>query len=108
MKKRNRLGIIGMSLMALATVAIPASLAKVNTPVEQSQSTQNQKATQPIKEGRKYNTIHSIGGMSMVANGTNYGMSPKDYGERFGHGNKSGHLNMLRVKHNSKLKRRIG
>jgi hypothetical protein len=105
--KKNRLGIIGMSLMAFATMALPGSLAKANTPIEQSQAQSNSKATQPIKEGRKYYAQHSVGGLDIVGNGVGYGVSPMEYGLKFGHGNKSGHMNMLRVKHNAKLKRRI-
>jgi hypothetical protein len=104
--KKNRLGIIGMGLMAMATLATPASLAEANTPVSQTVSQSNSKAIQPIKERKGYHQKYSIGGLDMVQNGVNYGLSPKEYGQKFGCTNHNKKSNKLRVKHNYKVKRR--
>jgi hypothetical protein len=56
---------------------------------------------------RKARTIEeTIGGIPRVTYYPDYGMSPKEYGMKYGHGNKKGKSNRLRFSHNAKLKRR--
>jgi hypothetical protein len=59
------------------------------------------------KHTRQSKTIEeSIGGIPRVTFMPDYGMSPKEYGMKYGHGNKKGRSNRLRFSHNAKLKRR--
>lgn len=63
------------------------------------------KATEAKKARNQYRTVHSAGGLDLLQRGE-YGMSPKEYGMRYGHGNRKGKINRLRHSHNAKMKRR--
>jgi hypothetical protein len=59
------------------------------------------------KHTKKYKiTEETIGGIPLVSYLPDYGMSPKEYGMKYGHGNRKGKSNRLRFSHNAKLKRR--
>lgn len=63
------------------------------------------KATGAKHTTRAERKVHSVGGLDLIQTGE-YGMSPKEYGIRYGHGNKASRGNRLRLSHNAKLKRR--
>ena len=65
------------------------------------------KATDLTSNRTSRKIINEVGGIPLVTYHPNYGLSPKEYGMRFGNGNyrKVKH-NRLRYSHNAKLKRR--
>ena len=80
--------------------------AQATAPISQA-TTQNEIKSTPAKVyGRSTMKIHSVGGMDLVTFLPNYGISPKEYGIKYGHGNRKGKSNRLRLSHNAKLRRR--
>lgn len=68
-------------------------------------SNAKQKST-AIQAPQQRNTIvNEIGGIPFASVFPNYGMSPKEYGMRYGNGG-SKKINRLRCAHNAKVKRR--
>lgn len=65
------------------------------------------KATVPKRHEKKVVVENTIGDIPLITYMPNYGMSPKEYGMRYGHGNGKGKSNRLRLAHNAKLKRRL-
>jgi hypothetical protein len=69
--------------------------------------TQEEMKAVGAKHTKKSRTIEeTFGGLPLVSFMPDYGMSPKEYGMKYGHGNKKGRSNRLRFSHNAKLKRR--
>ena len=78
----------------------------VTAPVTQSQS-QEIKGTAVAKPARKTSFRAQIGGLDIIEVNGGYGMSPMEYGMRYGNGSsRNGKHNRLRYSHNAKLKRR--
>jgi hypothetical protein len=103
MKKRSRLSMLGAGF-AFALAALAGSAQAL--PLTSAPTTQNEtKATAPKVTQRTAHKVHSVGGLDLMQYG-NYGMSPKEYGIKFGSGNQKGRCNRLRFSHNAKLKRR--
>lgn len=67
-----------------------------------------QKAARTEEKVTKYVTRHNVNGsgLDLITRGT-FGMTPKEYGIRYGHGNRKGKTNRLRLAHNKKVKNRI-
>lgn len=89
-------GLMGMGQVAQSRVNEAASTRSESTPI---------KAT----AGRKvspYQKQIEIGGIPLTHHIPAFGMSPKEYGIRYGNGG-SKRSNRLRYSHNAKLKRRI-
>jgi hypothetical protein len=103
MKKRSRISMLGAGFaIALAALTGGAqALPKTAAPTTQNET----KATAPITKEREAHKVHSAGGLDIMQLGQ-YGMSPKEYGLKYGHGNGKSRSNRLRFTHNSKLKRR--
>lgn len=104
--KRNRLSMLGAGFaMALAGLM---GTAQATQPVlthheARSSDYKDTGAKHTQKAGYKEQTI---GGIPLATLLPDYGMSPKEYGMRYGHGNGSGRGNRLRLSHDAKLKRR--
>lgn len=66
------------------------------------------KATPVNRRKTKMNIVNEVGGVPLESYMPNYGMSPKEYGIRYGNGNsRRPKHNRLRYSHNAKLKRRL-
>lgn len=108
MKKRStsRFGIGAGFLMALAGLVGNAQATQpyVNTPTSQTAG-KDMKATPASHATRQARSVHSAGGLDLMQHGE-YGMSPKEYGMRFGHGNSKRHTNKLACSHKAKVGRR--
>jgi hypothetical protein len=109
MKKRSRLSMIGAGFaMALAalTGGVQGSQAYVNTPITQGQTSKDMKAT-PAKQARQTeHVVNTAGGLDLVQRGE-YGMSPMQYGMRYGTGaSRKNKSNRLRYSHNAKVANR--
>jgi hypothetical protein len=96
-----------MAMAGLGTVGLAQGAAKLdNNAVTVSA---NSKATTVRKESKGAVKINPMtGGLDMTSPiGHNFGMTPKEYGMRYGNGG-SKRSNMNRYSHNAKLKRRKG
>lgn len=109
MKKSNKFAIVGAGF-ALAVAALAGStspqtvFANKDVKVEQQKEQRNALAMQTKATHRIVR--ENVGGLDLVQSG-DYGMSPKEYGLRFGNGkSKNGKANFNRMSHNAKLKRR--
>lgn len=104
--KRSRFGIGAGFMLALAGLmgGAHATQPYVNTSSATSAG-KDLKATEAKQQRNAYRKVHSAGGLDLLQKGE-FGMSPKEYGLRFGHGNGKGKSNRLRLTHNAKLKRR--
>lgn len=102
--KKNALiaGAIGLAgLMGIGQIA--------QSRVNEAAATRSE--SQPIKATRErkvspYQHQVEIGGIPLTHHIPSYGMSPKEYGMRFGNGG-SKRSNRLRYSHNAKVKRRL-
>lgn len=100
--KRNKLSMLGAGF-AIALAGLTGTV-QAAQPLTQT-TTQNEiKATPAKGVEREARKVHSVGGLDLMQVG-NYGMSPKEYGIRYGNGG-SKKSNRLRLSHNAKLKRR--
>lgn len=110
MKKSNKLAFIGAGFaMAVASLGLATS-PKMNyanraVVIEQNQTANNTKALAAKVIANHRIVRENVGGLDLVQSGE-YGMSPKEYGLRFGNGkSKKGKTNFNRMSHNAKLKR---
>lgn len=72
-----------------------------------SQNVNEIKATRETKHEAKKIEINNYGGLDFPPiYFPEPGMSPKEYGMRYGHGNAKGKSNRLRLSHNAKLRRK--
>src|SRR5690606_1674743 len=107
MKARKMIAAIGVGA---ATIAM--SLGAQTAPVSQANQTtvqQEVKATPREEKVRQKHTKHNVGGsgLDLVTHWPNFGLSPKEYGMRYGDGkSRKGKTNKLHVKHSYKVKRR--
>lgn len=108
---KKKIGFIGMALAiamagGLGTAQISQS-AVTNSPISQNQRSGEMKATAPTKSVRRKIVAQQSGGLDIIHEGGDYGMSPMQYGISHGNG-KSRKIkhNRLRYSHNAKLKRR--
>lgn len=102
---KSRIGTIGAGVaIALAGALGAGQTAQAMVPA--STQVTEMKGTAAKTQSRKSEYRAEVGGIPLVTHYPDYGMSPKEYGIRFGHGNKKGKLNKLRLAHNAKLKRR--
>lgn len=107
MKKRKLL-VIGLAT-ALASLAGTGQVAQsAQAPVSTQQTVELKGTEAKIRKHATKSVLHS-GGMDIVQHDNGYGMSPKEYGIRYGNGNsrKVKH-NRLRHSHNAKVKKRRG
>lgn len=105
--KRKRIA----SIAAVSAAAIAMALNPQAGTVKQSNevtTSQEQKQTATKETVAKKVTRHNVNGsgLDLVRTGGDYGMSPKEYGIRFGRGNRAGKKNMLMVSHSYKVKKR--
>ena len=104
--RRNKLSMLGAGFaMALAGLMGSAQAASTATETLASQ-VRDFKATGAKHTNRRQTIEETIGGIPRVTYAPDYGMSPKEYGMRYGHGNSARRGNRLRLSHNAKLKRR--
>jgi len=97
-KNVSRAAVIGL---AAAVGIVPSSSLANNIPALHQE-------IKAIKESRQHaqkQAADVIGGTRVIAGGTP-GLTPKQYGILYGHGNTKGKTNFLRLAHNAKLKRR--
>ncbi|WP_410221928.1 hypothetical protein [Pedobacter sp.] len=105
MKKRtSKFGFIGagfaLALAALGGTAQPATINKNLSHQEQKQATAS-KITTKQKTSKQV-----VGGLDLVQVGE-YGMSPKEYGLRYGNGkSRKGKTNFKKLSHQNKVRRR--
>lgn len=104
MKRKSLLPLMAMMMGAGLSGGTIASAASAPTPYVNH--SQEMKATAPTLKNKKSRIVNEVGGIPLVGHYPDYGMSPKEYGIRFGHGNKQSRSNRLRLSHNAKLKRR--
>ena len=107
MKAKKVFGAIATGIATAAMVANPQP-----AQVKQSNEitvTQQQKATRSEVKVTKQITRHNVAGsgLDLVTRGA-FGMTPKEYGIRYGHGNRKGKTNFLRLSHSHKVARRVG
>ncbi len=91
-----------LAAAALAGSTPSATFAAARTEtVQQQQKATAQRAVERYRFARQ-----NLGGLDLVQVGV-FGMTPKEYGLRFGSGKgRKGRTNLLRCSHNAKLKRR--
>lgn len=104
MKRKPTFGKLGigfaLALAGLAGTTQPATIVKQNTHQEQ------QKATAKKVVANHHVVRENVGGLDLVQHGE-YGMSPKEYGIRFGNGkSRKAKTNYNRLSHNAKIERR--
>ena len=109
MKRKATFGKLGigfaLALAGLAGTTQPATLTG-RTAQHQHQNQQQQKATPVGVAEKEAHKIHAAGGLDLMQVGQ-YGMSPKEYGLRFGNGkSRKGKNNYARMSHNAKVQRR--
>lgn len=106
-RNTNRLGMLGAGFaMALAGLMGTAQ-AKGATLVTAQNVNEVAKTNYERKKAKEEININVDGGLDFPPLFNDFGMTPKQYGQQFGHGNKSGRSNRLRLSHNAKLKRRM-
>lgn len=106
MRTKKVLGAIATGIAAAAMVANPQP-AQVKQANEITVNHQ-QKAARTEQKATKSITRHNVNGSGLdLITRVAFGMTPKEYGIRFGHGNKRGKTNRLRLSHNKKVKNRI-
>lgn len=98
---------------AIATTIATAAMVVNPQPAQVKQSneitvTQQQKATRAETKVTTQIARHNVNGsgLDLITRGA-FGMTPKEYGIRYGHGNRKGKTNRLRLAHNKKVKNRI-
>ena len=93
--------------MAVAGLFGTAQATAPYVPTTQGNAQRDAKAT-PAKHTSRRQTIEElIGGVPLVSMLPDYGMSPKEYGIRYGNGaSRKGKSNRLRNGHNAKVARR--
>jgi hypothetical protein len=104
---KSKFGIGAGFMLALAGLmgSAQASQSYVNAPTSQGQAGKDLKATPAAHATRQARTVHTAGGLDLLQRGE-YGMSPMEYGMRYGHGNKGRHTNKLACSHRAKVSRR--
>lgn len=105
MKKQSFKRIFGAASIGFASLAL-AFNPQTAIANGHAQNIKEVKATANGQRKVQNKVVREVGGLPIVTVGGAYGMSPKEYGIRFGHGNKKGKTNFLRLAHNAKLKRR--
>lgn len=72
-------------------------------------SMQEMKATTPTISTRHRSVIAQAGGLDVIREGGVFGMTPMQYGMRFGNGkSRKGKVNYARMSHNAKVSKRRG
>lgn len=97
-----------VAALALAGGLGTAQVGQSNIPSQQTfQSQRDMKATRPTKSIRHKTIVEQSGGLDVIRDGGEFGLTPMQYGMRYGNG-KSRNVknNMLRYSHNAKVKRR--
>ncbi|MFD2962777.1 MULTISPECIES: hypothetical protein [Olivibacter] len=103
--KRRMLSTIGVGVGALAMALAANSLSYVNNA---PQTVKEVKATLSETKKARTKVVNQIGGIPLESYVPNYGMSPKEYGIRFGNGrSRKGKLNLNKLSHNCKVKSRM-
>lgn len=102
MRKRN---------LAIAAAFIAGSLgsAQATQPVltQDTRTATEIKSTPAQQTKKKVSHVKIVGGLDLVHESYHsYGMSPMEYGMKYGHGNKKKHTNTLRISHNHKVAKR--
>lgn len=87
----------------MAGLAGAGQVASAHT--QSAASTVEYKATTDRKSKKEKITVNDVAGGLDFAPSNPYGLSPKEYGQRFGRGGTK-RSNQLRYSHNAKLKRR--
>lgn len=106
-KRRSFFGTIGAGL--IAALALLPGTGKQGQVYQNSQnkiaSSSKQKSTPAATQQNQNIKIEEMGGLPLYSHMPNYGMSPKEYGMRYGNGG-SKKSNKNRYAHNAKVKRR--
>ena len=105
MKKQAFKRIFGAASIGFASLALAAN-PQAAIATQGTHHAKEVKATAGGQRKVQNKVVREVGGLPLVTIGGDYGLSPKVYGIRFGHGNKKGKTNFLRLAHNAKLKRR--
>src|SRR5690606_30702112 len=102
MKKNPFKRLLGAASAGLATAMAMASPAAAATNV--AQHAKEVKAVTSEAKARHRHEVRSLGGHPLVTTSVP-GLTPKQYGILYGHGNRSNKTNHLRLSHDAKLKR---
>ena len=94
-----------MGGLALAGIA-GAGQVQANKALAAQNTVEYKATTKDRKSEKEKISVNDITGGLNFLHGNPYGMSPKEYGMRYGHGGTK-RSNRLRYSHNAKLKRRI-
>ena len=108
MKKRS-IGMFGAGLaLALASALGAGQVAQSMQQPQQAQQGQSDlKATPPKARQAKTKIVNEVGGLQLMQGGV-FGLTPREYGLRFGNGaSRKGKKNYLRMAHNAKVSKRI-
>lgn len=93
--------------LGTAQVAQTAQSAPQQSQSSRGASMQEMKATAPTKSTRNRSVIAQAGGLDVIREGGVFGMTPMQYGMRFGNGkSRKGKTNFARLSHNAKVRRR--
>jgi hypothetical protein len=110
--KAKKIGVIASAMAIGMAGMLGTAQVSQSTVVNQQQQTRNLptqeiKSTAPRKSVSRKSIIAQAGGLDVVLEGGVFGLTPKQYGMRFGNGkSRLGKVNKLRLSHNAKLKRR--
>ncbi|MDP3561715.1 MAG: hypothetical protein Q8R83_06030 [Legionellaceae bacterium] len=113
-QRRKSLGMMAAAFaIAMAGSLGSAQVAQTSqaNPMQSSRgaSMQEMKATTPTKSTRHRSVVAQAGGLDVIREGGVFGLTPMQYGMRFGNGkSRKGKTNMLRVSKNAKLRKRGG
>lgn len=95
-------------LFGAASVGLAAAMAMASPSAAATSGAQQAKEVKAVAseaKARHRHEVRSVGGHPLVSTSVP-GLTPKQYGIIFGHGNRKGKTNFLRLAHNAKLKRR--
>lgn len=107
--RRKTIGMLGAGIaLSLAGAVGIGQVAQTTTaPIQTEQGKSDFKATPPKQREKKTRIVNEIGGIPLMQTGE-FGLTPREYGMRFGNGaSRKGKNNFQRMAHNAKVSRRI-
>lgn len=105
MKKTSLKKVVSAAGIGLAA-AIMAANPQAKAPAAHANVIHEAKAVTPSQRRVSSKIVNEIGGLPIVTYIPAYGMSPKEYGILYGHGNGKGKTNFLKLSHCRKVAKR--
>lgn len=106
--RKKTIGMLGAGIaLSLAAAMGAGQIGGATTvPVQTEQGKSDFKATPPKQREKKTKIVNEIGGIPLMQTGE-FGLTPREYGMRFGTGaSRKGKNNFQRMAHNAKVGRR--